>query len=191
MECEKWVPICGFDGIYEVSNFGRVRSVDRLDTVGRRIKGKTLRLEIRESENVKLARVLLVNGKMRRKELVSRLVWEAFIEKIDWDAHKAIVCPKDGNWENMHVTNLHIRTEAHGITPYGFVRDDVGNLVANDYEQKICKLIFDLRKQRYPFELISLKLNSMGLITRDHKLWDRRRVSHIYKTKHKEEVAQQ
>jgi len=26
---EAWLPVCGFEGFYEVSNLGRVRSVDR------------------------------------------------------------------------------------------------------------------------------------------------------------------
>ncbi|WP_409514848.1 NUMOD4 domain-containing protein [Agrobacterium sp.] len=29
---EAWLPVCGFEGFYEVSNLGRVRSVDRTVT---------------------------------------------------------------------------------------------------------------------------------------------------------------
>lgn len=37
---EDWRPIPGYEGVYEVSDFGRVRSLDRLDSRGRRRTGK-------------------------------------------------------------------------------------------------------------------------------------------------------
>ena len=39
---ESWLPVSGWEGIYEVSNRGRVRSIDRLDNLGRRVKGRIL-----------------------------------------------------------------------------------------------------------------------------------------------------
>ena len=32
---EIWKPIKDYEGLYEVSNFGRIRSLDRLDSLGR------------------------------------------------------------------------------------------------------------------------------------------------------------
>lgn len=40
---EIWKPIKGYDGLYEVSNNGRVRSLDRFDSLGRLHKGKRLK----------------------------------------------------------------------------------------------------------------------------------------------------
>jgi len=40
---EQWVPAFGFEGFYEVSDAGRVRGVDRLDSWGRRRPGVILR----------------------------------------------------------------------------------------------------------------------------------------------------
>lgn len=40
---EEWRPIVGFEGLYEVSDLGRVRSLDRLDRLGRRRAGILLR----------------------------------------------------------------------------------------------------------------------------------------------------
>ncbi len=40
---EVWKPIPGYEGEYEVSNWGRVRSLDRRDRAGARRKGKILR----------------------------------------------------------------------------------------------------------------------------------------------------
>jgi hypothetical protein len=40
---ETWKPIVGYEGLYEVSDLGRVRGVDRIDASGYRRKGKILR----------------------------------------------------------------------------------------------------------------------------------------------------
>lgn len=39
---ERWLPVVGYEGIYEVSSFGRVRSLDRADAAGRRRFGRIL-----------------------------------------------------------------------------------------------------------------------------------------------------
>ena len=35
----EWKPVKGYEGLYEVSSDGRVRGIDRLDSIGRRCKG--------------------------------------------------------------------------------------------------------------------------------------------------------
>lgn len=40
---EQWMPIKGYEGLYEVSNLGRVRSFDRIDKIGRLHKGRILK----------------------------------------------------------------------------------------------------------------------------------------------------
>lgn len=42
----QWFPIPNWDGMYEVSIYGEVRSLDRLTTKGQMIKGKTLALNV-------------------------------------------------------------------------------------------------------------------------------------------------
>lgn len=39
---EYWKPVVGYEGLYEVSNRGGVRSVDRISSAGSRLKGVTL-----------------------------------------------------------------------------------------------------------------------------------------------------
>ena len=39
---EIWKPVVGYEGLYEVSSYGRVRSLDKISADGRRIKGKIL-----------------------------------------------------------------------------------------------------------------------------------------------------
>lgn len=44
-EQEKWLPVVGWEGLYEVSDFGRVRSLDRTTAGGSRaVKGRMLKL---------------------------------------------------------------------------------------------------------------------------------------------------
>src|SRR3970282_914182 len=40
---ERWLPVVGYEGSYEVSDLGRVRSLDRILPCGRRKKGIVLR----------------------------------------------------------------------------------------------------------------------------------------------------
>ena len=37
---EIWKDVVGYEGYYQVSNLGRVRSLDRIASNGRKIKGK-------------------------------------------------------------------------------------------------------------------------------------------------------
>ncbi|ATL78547.1 NUMOD4 domain-containing protein [Lactiplantibacillus plantarum] len=39
---ERWKSIDGYEGLYEVSSYGRVRSLDRFDKLGRITSGKFL-----------------------------------------------------------------------------------------------------------------------------------------------------
>lgn len=43
---EIWKPVVGYEGFYECSNFGRVRSLDRDDGRGWWIKGRILKPDI-------------------------------------------------------------------------------------------------------------------------------------------------
>lgn len=43
MTDEEWRPVVGYEGYYEVSDLGRVRSVDRVSNIGRRLKGKAMK----------------------------------------------------------------------------------------------------------------------------------------------------
>lgn len=43
MESEIWCSISGYEGLYEVSNLGRVRSLDFIDSVGNQRKGRILK----------------------------------------------------------------------------------------------------------------------------------------------------
>lgn len=73
---EIWKDVPGYEEIYQVSNMGKVRSKDRLDNLGKKIKGRELRPFLTNGyPQVSLHR----NGK-RKKTYVHRLVAEVFIE---------------------------------------------------------------------------------------------------------------
>lgn len=101
---ELWKPIKGYEGIYEVSNTGKVRSLDRVvitDTHpnGKLLKGKILKNSVVRNYN----RVNLCVGNVRQKHRVARLVAVAFIPNPD---NKPQVNHKDENTLHDNAENL-------------------------------------------------------------------------------------
>ena len=105
---EQWKPVHGYEGIYEVSRHGRVRSVDRTVTYsdGRvcRRKGKILRTTL-DKYGYKV--VGLCNQGRQKTRTVHSLVAEAFIGTRPEGME---VCHNDGNKTNNHVDNLRYGT---------------------------------------------------------------------------------
>ena len=104
MTREKWKDVVGYGGLYEVSNQGHVRSLDResIDSSGRKrsTKGRMLKGSKRESG---YRHVILYQGDSRKTKLVHRLVLEAFVGP----APKGMACrhlngdPTDNRLENL------------------------------------------------------------------------------------------
>lgn len=90
MIIEKWKTIDGFEGIYQISNYGGVRTL--------RMGGKIM---IPEKTRKGYLRVSLWKEGVRTRVLVHRLVAEAFIGKSDLRVNH-----KDLNKGNNHVRNL-------------------------------------------------------------------------------------
>lgn len=105
-QVEEWRPIPGFDGLYEVSSQGRVRSLDRIDNMGRKWRGK-----IRNQKFIGrgyLALSLHKDGEASY-HLVHRLVASAFIPNPDPE-NLTQVGHWDNNKNNNHVNNLYHTT---------------------------------------------------------------------------------
>lgn len=98
METEIWKKIDGFDGIYEVSNLGRVRSIDRIDDRNHFRKGI-----IMKSHSVNKGYQQIILGKHREMRVVHRLVALAFV---DGYFEGAQVNHKDENVKNNRADNL-------------------------------------------------------------------------------------
>ncbi len=102
---ELWKDIPGYEGIYEVSSTGRVRSSKNKTTQSvlhgeRKWQQRILK---QKSDKNGYKRVSLWKNKMVKDFLVHRLVAMAFIEKVDG---KDIINHKDGIQWNNHVSNL-------------------------------------------------------------------------------------
>jgi hypothetical protein len=121
----KWKPIKGYEGYYEVSNDGLVRSLDRyvagrLPGVKRFAKGKEL-TSVPDGYGYPF---ICLNKKSRKKyKKIHQLVAETFIGK---EKGKQ-VNHKDGDPSNNCVENLEYVTPKentwHGITELGHRRD--------------------------------------------------------------------
>ena len=112
---EEWKSIKGYEGLYEVSNYGNVRSLDRYASNGRKIilySGKVLSKNLGTNgyHSVQLSKDNQVNRKM-----IHRLVAEAFIPNPD---ELSQVNHIDENKLNNHVSNLEWCTAKYN-TNYG------------------------------------------------------------------------
>lgn len=75
-EQEIWKDVIGYEGQYQVSNKGNVRSLDRIDNIGRKQRGRTLKPSNNKDGYLHVG--LSKNGTSKHK-LIHRLVAEAFI----------------------------------------------------------------------------------------------------------------
>ena len=105
---EVWKPIYGYEGIYEVSNFGNVRSVDRIDFAGRHLKGKLFSTKAKEG----YVTVRLSKNRNITTFKIHQLVAEAFILNPEG---KHCVNHIDGNKQNNHVENLEWCTHSENM----------------------------------------------------------------------------
>ena len=73
---ERWLPIAGYEGSYEVSDLGRVRSLDRIDSGGHARIGKVLSPCAERDQHLS---VTLCTGGSRRNFQVHHLVLVTFV----------------------------------------------------------------------------------------------------------------
>ena len=73
---EIWKPVIGYEGLYEVSSLGRVRSLDRIDSNNHPLNGVILKPYISNSGYLLVG---LYKQQKRDRKLLHRLVAEAFI----------------------------------------------------------------------------------------------------------------
>ena len=146
---EVWKPIVGYEGLYEVSNLGRVRSLDHITHIVRRngeydclIKGKILSPLVRQHGYLGVQ--LYGRGGHKKRNLrtcsVHRLVAEAFIPN---PMGYAEVNHKDESKTNNCADNLewcnHIRNSNYGTRP-----KRIGDMHRNGKKSKpIAQYTFD------------------------------------------------
>lgn len=99
---EVWKDVVGYEGLYQVSNFGRIKSIDRINHKGMIINGKIIKPRIDYRNRVFIS--LSKNGS-RRNFVLARLVAYAFIYN-DNPEIKTEVNHKDENPLNNCCDNL-------------------------------------------------------------------------------------
>lgn len=101
IECEEvWKSITGYEEQYEISNLGHVRSLDRKDSIGRTLKGKSLKLLY---NNKGYFMVHLCKNGQQSNKLVHILVATHFVPNPN---NYEEVSHKDENCENCAFWNL-------------------------------------------------------------------------------------
>jgi hypothetical protein len=113
---ERWRPVVGCESYYEVSDLGRVRSLDRVVPRGDgvyNLRGKALSPSVQQNGYVKIT---LTVGGVKKTHMVHRLVARAFIGEIAGDLQINHI---DGNKKNNNAENLELVTAkqntAHAI----------------------------------------------------------------------------
>lgn len=121
MTAVTWKAVPGWEGIYEVSDTGSVRSVDRMDSSGQRVSGRTLKPRLHSSGYL---RANLSKANRTRDRFIHRLVLEVFVGPCP-PQHEA--CHNDGNRTHNALSNLRWGTRLensadralHGTQPRG------------------------------------------------------------------------
>ena len=105
---EIWKPVEGFETYYEVSNTGKVRSVDRIVELRGKRQGQVRKYHGKELKLLNSQGHLLVhlqNGESRLTVGVGRLVALHFLDGFK-ESGRYFVKYKDGNSTNCNLSNL-------------------------------------------------------------------------------------
>jgi hypothetical protein len=115
---EIWKPIPGYEGVYEVSNYGRVRSLDRYIKVKNSLckrNGKILKAyKVYDGING----IKLSHDNKRENWIISHLVMWVFGDYSHNSNKYVEIGYRDGNKGNLYIDNLYIIKE-HDKSDYG------------------------------------------------------------------------
>lgn len=138
---EIWKDIEGYEGLYQVSNLGRVKSLDRIDCRGQHREPKFMKARPTKQGYLRVG--LWKNGKVKTVS-IHRLVAEAFISK------NFTVNHKDGNKSNNTVDNLEWMTQKeNNIHAYETGLKSQGEQWFNSKFSK--EQVIEIRKNYIPF----------------------------------------
>lgn len=106
---EVWKDIYGYEGLYQVSNLGRVKSLAKYDRIGR-YRTECIKSQV-DNGNGYLVVNLKIDG-IQKMSTVHRLVAESFIPNPN---NKRCINHIDGNKKNNNVNNLEWVTHSENM----------------------------------------------------------------------------
>ena len=109
---ERWLPVPGYEGFYEVSDHGRVRSVDRVVVAGsgeRKFAGRVLRLGTNRHGYMLVA---LRKPGIQKSKRAHRLVLEAFVGPCP---EGMAACHENGDKLDNRLSNLRWDTTSSNL----------------------------------------------------------------------------
>ena len=119
---EVWKPIKDYEGLYEVSNLGRVKRLkyQRVVVCNKNRCLATYKEKIRKPSLVGTGYyglLLRMTGKKPKCARIHQLVWDAFGDK-PRDGHKLQIDHIDGNKTNNHIDNLQLLTCRSNVSKF-------------------------------------------------------------------------
>ena len=155
---EIWKPISGYEGFYEVSNLGRIRSLERIvecsDGRKRKIKDRTLK---GSSYSGGYSGVTLHKDGCAKFVNIHRIVAEAFVPN---PLEKEEVNHKDENPSNNHASNLEWVTHKENLN-YGTRQERARKAIVEAQGRAVRQLSID-GELVAEYESLSAACNATG-----------------------------
>lgn len=133
---EEWRPIPGYEGLYDISNFGNIKSspkVIKLWHGGTFIRHKEF---IKPNFNSGYMKARLYKDTQQKTYQLHRLVMKAFVGECDLEVNHI-----DGNPKNNHLTNLEYCTHSENIShayKIGLIKPKFGTVTYSKKVQCLC-----------------------------------------------------
>jgi hypothetical protein len=138
---ERWKDVPEFEGIYQASDLGRIKSLDReinhpLSTHKQFLKGKVLKQSITSYKNIKTGEpmvelgVCLSKGGKQYYFITRRVIYSVFMINIDYKNDALCVINADGDGFNNKVVNLKLVTKSQK-TRRTYLRDRMDSFLKN------------------------------------------------------------
>lgn len=165
---ELWQPVFGFEGLYEVSSLGNIRSLPRVNPRNKRVMGGTFVKPLLGSRGYLV--VNLTSGPIRKQVFLHKLILEAFVGKRpnDYDA-----CHNNGIKNDCRLSNLrwdtrsanHKDKKKHGTWQVG---EKANNVKLTE------KIVLEIREKKLSvLQVVNIyktsKSNAKRII--NHKTW--------------------